>query len=110
MNESPYPHHNHDHPNAHPHWKKNTTDTPSSLYAALQDHYLFYNENGGSAATFELYFNLLYSVYSIPNILLPFLGALVFWGRRLMCGVGVCGMCRCLCGEGLWVDQSDRVE
>lgn len=27
-----------------------------------------------SASTFDLYFNLLYSVYSIPNILLPFLG------------------------------------
>ena len=50
-----------------------TTDTPSSLFSQLQDELLFYNDEV-SSATFELYFNLLYSVYSIPNILLPFLG------------------------------------
>lgn len=51
------------------------TDTPSSLYAQIQEHFLFYNNDSTTqAATFELYFNLLYSVYSIPNILLPFLG------------------------------------
>jgi hypothetical protein len=75
------PHHqptDHQSPRTNERTDGRTTDTPSSLYAALQDHYLFYNENGGSAASFELYFNLLYSVYSIPNILLPFLGAL--WG------------------------------
>lgn len=31
-------------------------------------------EQDTTASTFDLYFNLLYSVYSIPNILLPFLG------------------------------------
>ncbi|KAM3575962.1 hypothetical protein VYU27_002147 [Nannochloropsis oceanica] len=50
-------------------------DTPSSLYAQIQEHFLFYNKDAtAQASTFELYFNLLYSVYSIPNILLPFLG------------------------------------
>ena len=39
------------------------TDTPSSLYAQIQEHFLFYNDSASQAATFELYFNLLYSVY-----------------------------------------------
>jgi hypothetical protein len=34
-----------------------------------------FKDDAVSVSTFELYFNLLYSVYSIPNILLPFLGA-----------------------------------
>jgi hypothetical protein len=44
------------------------------MYEQLQEHFMFYNDDV-SSSTFELYFNLLYSVYSIPNILLPFFGA-----------------------------------
>ena len=44
-------------------------DIPAALHAQLQE----YMEDH-SKEEFELEFNLLYTVYSIPNIILPFIG------------------------------------
>lgn len=56
-------------------------DNPS----ALQDNLKTYMSDE-EAKDFELYFNLLYTVYSIPNIILPFVGGyIVDWlGARWM--------------------------
>jgi len=43
-------------------------DQPASLYAQFDDHM---NEK---SSTFENYFNLLYTMYSVPNIFLPLVG------------------------------------
>ena len=43
-------------------------DQPASLHKQFSDHM---NE---SSSTFETYFNLLYTIYSIPNIFLPIIG------------------------------------
>lgn len=42
-------------------------DIPAALITQLDDYM-------GNPADYETYFNLLYTVYSIPNIILPFLG------------------------------------
>ncbi|KDO31139.1 hypothetical protein SPRG_04277 [Saprolegnia parasitica CBS 223.65] len=47
-------------------------DTPSALKSQLQEHL-----HGMPTASFEMAFNLLYTVYSVPNIVLPLLGGLV---------------------------------
>ena len=45
-------------------------DNPSALQSQLQQHF------AGTAyeSSFTVYFNLLYTVYSIPNVALPFYG------------------------------------
>lgn len=43
-------------------------DTPAALHAQLQE--MFEQED----SNFEFHFNLLYSVYSLPNVVLPFAG------------------------------------
>jgi len=43
-------------------------DQPASLYQQFSDHM------DESSSTFETYFNLLYTMYSIPNIFLPIIG------------------------------------
>ncbi|EQC31217.1 hypothetical protein SDRG_11140 [Saprolegnia diclina VS20] len=47
-------------------------DTPSALKSQLQEHL-----HGMPTASFEMAFNLLYTVYSVPNIVLPLFGGLV---------------------------------
>ena len=47
-------------------------DIPAPLHQQLED--LMYDQNGGNSSNFEVYFNLLYTVYSFPNIILPFIG------------------------------------
>ena len=47
-------------------------DIPAPLHQQLED--LMYDQNGGNSSNFEVYFNLLYTVYSTPNIILPFIG------------------------------------
>ena len=44
-------------------------DQPASLYQQFSDHM-----NDSNSSTFETYFNLLYTCYSIPNIVLPLFG------------------------------------
>lgn len=50
------------------------------LHDALKIHFSHLGNN------FEFYFNLLYSVYSLPNIFLPIIGGIFIskYGRRLM--------------------------
>lgn len=45
-------------------------DIPAALHQQLKD----YMVDNSSTTPFSVYFNLLYSVYSIPNIILPFFG------------------------------------
>mmetsp|Transcript_17057 Transcript_17057/g.26610 ORF Transcript_17057/g.26610 Transcript_17057/m.26610 type:complete len:702 (-) Transcript_17057:403-2508(-) len=47
-------------------------DIPAPLHQQLED--LMYAGSGASSSNFEVYFNLLYTVYSFPNIILPFIG------------------------------------
>ncbi|KAF0698573.1 Aste57867_10803 [Aphanomyces stellatus] len=56
-------------------------DSPSALKSQLQHHFLSI-----PPAEFEVYFNLFYTVYSIPNVLLPFIGGILCdrWGSRSM--------------------------
>ena len=56
-------------------------DNPSALKSQLQSHFPHF-----TAPEFEYYFSLLYSIYSIPNIILPFLGGLLVdtYGVRIM--------------------------
>ena len=44
-------------------------DIPAPLHQQLED--LMFD---GSDSSFEVYFNLMYTVYSFPNIILPFIG------------------------------------
>ena len=64
-------------------------DISAALHQDLKDY----------LSTFELRFNLLYTVYSIPNVLLPLLGGFVVdrWGpTRCMIGYSLC----------LWLGQA----
>jgi nitrate/nitrite transporter NarK len=45
-------------------------DNPSALESQLEQHFL----GTAYSASFDVYFNLLYTVYSIPNVVLPFYG------------------------------------
>lgn len=45
-------------------------DNPAALYKNLQDRFYFEDK-------FDYYFDLLYSVYSLPNIVLPMAGGLL---------------------------------
>jgi len=55
-------------------------DNPGALHEQLKNQF----SNLGNS--FEYYFNLLYSLYSLPNIFLPFLGGIfvMLFGIRLM--------------------------
>jgi MFS family permease len=45
-------------------------DNPSALESQLAQHFV----GTSYASSFDVYFNLLYTVYSIPNVILPFYG------------------------------------
>ncbi|KAF0698572.1 Aste57867_10802 [Aphanomyces stellatus] len=47
-------------------------DNPSALKSQLQQHF-----STLAKADYEMYFNLLYSVYSVPNIVLPLFGGVL---------------------------------
>jgi len=50
-------------------------DIPAALHQQLKDYMSTATANSGSS--FSVKFNLLYSVYSIPNIILPFFGGAI---------------------------------
>ena len=52
------------------------------MHDALKDHL----KQNDIENNFEFYFNLLYSVYSLPNVILPFLGGILItkFGNRVM--------------------------
>ena len=61
-------------------------DNPAALYNNFKDEFVFNNEkdiedqvNDGkvSSVRFEYCFNLLYSLYSLPNIIIPLLGGIL---------------------------------
>ncbi|RQM14010.1 hypothetical protein DD237_000296 [Peronospora effusa] len=56
-------------------------DNPAALKSQLQQHF-----NTMSKDRYEVLFNLLYTLYSIPNILLPFVGGVLVdrFGARVM--------------------------
>jgi MFS family permease len=66
-------------------------DNPSALNEQLKEHML--SKAQSPDTQYEYYFNLLYSVYSLPNMLLPLLMGVAVdrCGCRLMiCGLGAC--------------------
>ena len=80
-------------------------DNPSALHDQLAAYF---------AATpygphFEIYFNLLYTVYSIPNCVLPLLGGVLSdrFGNRLMLVVFsvLIGVGQLVCLVGVWNDS-----
>lgn len=56
-------------------------DNPGALHDTLQAHF-----NHIPKKEFEYYYNLLYSVYSLPNIVIPFIGGILIikYGYRSM--------------------------
>ena len=56
-------------------------DNPAALKTSLQARF-----HTVPKETFEFYFNMLYSIYSIPNVFLPFVGGI------LVDRLGVCNM------------------
>lgn len=72
-------------------------DIPAALHQDMKD-YLSGGPNDNdddaeSTSTFELRFNLLYTVYSMPNVVLPLLGGFVvdrFGPTRCMIGYSLC--------------------
>ncbi|CAK4131319.1 unnamed protein product [Aphanomyces euteiches] len=57
-------------------------DNPSALKSQLQQHF-----HTLSKADYEMFFNLLYSVYSVPNVVLPLFGGLLcdkYGPRRIL--------------------------
>ncbi|OQR87215.1 Major Facilitator Superfamily (MFS) [Achlya hypogyna] len=102
-------------------------DIPSALKSQLQQHFHHIPK-----PQFELFFNLSYSLYSIPNVLLPFFGgvlidtygvafmalslASLILGGQIICAIGssvgsiyvmlLGRLCLGLGGETLWVAQT----
>ena len=50
-------------------------DIPAALHQQLKDY--MSTANSGDGSSFSIKFNLLYSVYSMPNIILPFFGGTI---------------------------------
>lgn len=77
-------------------------DNPSALHDQLAAFYA----STAYAPHFEIYFNLLYTVYSIPNCALPLLGGLLSdrFGNRLMLVVFSALICagQLVCLLGIW--------
>ena len=66
-------------------------DIPAALHSQMDDYF-------GKPSDFETYFSLLYTVYSVPNIVLPFFGG--FFTDKF--GARVCMIVFCLfitCGQ-----------
>ncbi len=55
-------------------------DNVAVLHGALKTHFDYLKED------FEFYFNLMYSVYSLPNVILPYVGGILIrkLGNNLM--------------------------
>lgn len=53
-------------------------DIPAALHSQMNEYF-------GKPSDFETYFSLLYTVYSVPNVILPFFGGYFVdkWGSRL---------------------------
>lgn len=73
-----------------------SVDIPAALHQELKDYLAGSSEK--ELSNFELYFNLLYTVYSIPNMVLPLLGG-VFVDRF---GPAQCMVAYAIC---LWLGQ-----
>ena len=58
-------------------------DNPAAMHTFLNERF---TSGGSSSFDFEIMFNLFYSVYSLPNILLPILGGILIFkfGYRIM--------------------------
>lgn len=61
-------------------------DNVGVLHDHLKDHFLKDKTNIAVNLNFEYYFGLLYSVYSFPNIILPFIGGILITtiGNRIV--------------------------
>ena len=77
-------------------------DIPASLHTQLKNYLpALSQETRANSNRFEILFSLLYSVYSVPNIFLPFLGG--FFVDRF--GVRICLLCfvfLILVGQGIF--------
>lgn len=77
-------------------------DIPASLHTQLKNYLPALSPDSRSNSNrFEILFSLLYSVYSVPNIFLPFLGG--FFVDRF--GVRICLLCfvfLILLGQGIF--------
>ena len=62
-------------------------DNPAALHDQLRDHF-----NHLSTKEYEYKFNLLYTAYSIPNVILPFFGGIFVdkYGAELCCLIFIC--------------------
>lgn len=69
-------------------------DNPGAMFSLLKERF---SSKGTTSSDFEYNYNLMYSVYSLPNILLPLLGGLLIfkYGCRIMflvfCFLILCG-------------------
>jgi MFS family permease len=59
-------------------------DNPSTLSTALKSHFSRPGHEKEDALSFDMNFNLLYSLYSVPNIALPLFAGLAIdrWGIK----------------------------
>jgi MFS family permease len=50
-------------------------DNPAALLSMLQSH--FSHDGTAEGEQFQLYYSMMYSVYSLPNIVLPLIGGVL---------------------------------